>query len=244
MPAATTSSNAEDAVLRQRKQTLESINKSSERKSDYSNSDNRSAGKDKNVKETSKTSSKGILFHFKNSPFISNMIFTFVMAIVGNSFVQQFVLEDHVFSYDKLIRFSLLKCVLVALIVYPWTCIFNRKIGYFAHKKLFNNEVSAKNTLIVSLIKLSVDQICFSPCMCFVHLTSLHYVDAVLDKGDFNPLNSLASYEKWHAGISGSLAIWPGAQLVNLTMVPEEYQLGYVQCVAVVWNAWLSFVSK
>lgn len=36
--------------------------------------------------------------------------------------------------------------------------------------------------------------------------------------------------------------LWPMAQFINFTFVPLQYQVIYVQCIALLWNSYLSMM--
>lgn len=38
--------------------------------------------------------------------------------------------------------------------------------------------------------------------------------------------------------------IWPLAQVINFTFVPIQHRVGFVQLVAIFWNAYLSWMAN
>ncbi|XP_023619231.1 protein Mpv17 isoform X2 [Myotis lucifugus] len=77
---------------------------------------------------------------------------------------------------------------------------------------------------------------CFAPCFLgsFLSLTAA--------------LNGLSAQENWAKlqrdypdALIANYYLWPAVQLANFYLVPLYYRLAVVQCVAVVWNSYLSW---
>ena len=49
--------------------------------------------------------------------------------------------------------------------------------------------------------------------------------------------------EKFLAALKGNYSIWPAAQAINLWFLPAEWQLVWIQCVALIWNVYLSWCA-
>ncbi|XP_074065945.1 mitochondrial inner membrane protein Mpv17 isoform X2 [Macrotis lagotis] len=83
------------------------------------------------------------------------------------------------------------------------------------------------NTKMDALKKMVVDQGGFAPCF----LGCLLPVIGTLD--------GLSVKENW----ARLKRIWPPVQLANFYLIPLVYRLAVVQCVAVIWNTYLSWKS-
>ncbi|XP_049508345.1 protein Mpv17 isoform X3 [Panthera uncia] len=80
-------------------------------------------------------------------------------------------------------------------------------------------------TKVDALKKMLLDQGGFAPCFlgCFLPLVGA--------------LNGLSAQDNW----AKLRRLWPAVQLANFYLVPLHYRLAVVQCVAVLWNSYLSW---
>ncbi|XP_055482807.1 protein Mpv17 isoform X2 [Psammomys obesus] len=80
-------------------------------------------------------------------------------------------------------------------------------------------------TKVDALKKMLLDQGVFAPCFlgCFLPTVGV--------------LNGMSAQDNW----AKLLRLWPAVQLANFYLVPLHYRLAVVQCVAVVWNSYLSW---
>ena len=88
------------------------------------------------------------------------------------------------------------------------------------------------------LKKTVLDQTIFATFVCcsfFIGLTLLN--GGTLEQGQAKVRRDL-----WPTLIA-NWSIWPGVQVVNFSLIPIHYQVLVVNCVAVFWNAYLSYVQ-
>nr|XP_034370445.1 protein Mpv17 isoform X2 [Arvicanthis niloticus] len=80
-------------------------------------------------------------------------------------------------------------------------------------------------TKVDAVKKMLLDQGGFAPCFlgCFLPLVGI--------------LNGMSAQDNW----AKLKRLWPAVQLANFYLVPLHYRLAVVQCVAVVWNSYLSW---
>ncbi|XP_064364240.1 protein Mpv17 isoform X2 [Dromaius novaehollandiae] len=83
-------------------------------------------------------------------------------------------------------------------------------------------------TKAVAVKKMVLDQGGFAPCFlgCFLAIAGA--------------LNGLSVQENW----SKLQQIWPPVQIANFYFVPLHHRLAVVQCVAIVWNCYLSWKAN
>uniref|UniRef100_A0A8C3XHW2 Mitochondrial inner membrane protein Mpv17 n=1 Tax=Cyanoderma ruficeps TaxID=181631 RepID=A0A8C3XHW2_9PASS len=88
------------------------------------------------------------------------------------------------------------------------------------------------NTKVVAVKKVILDQGCFAPCFlgCFLAVTGA--------------TNGLSVQENWSKIQQVRAAIWPPVQIANFYFVPLQHRLAVVQCVAIVWNCYLSWKAN
>ncbi|XP_007108447.1 mitochondrial inner membrane protein Mpv17 isoform X3 [Physeter macrocephalus] len=91
-------------------------------------------------------------------------------------------------------------------------------------------------TKVDALKKMLLDQGGFAPCFlgCFLSLV-----------GTLNGLSAQDNWAKLQQDYPDALItnyyLWPAVQLANFYVVPLHYRLAVVQCVAVIWNSYLSW---
>ncbi|XP_010603045.1 protein Mpv17 isoform X1 [Fukomys damarensis] len=91
-------------------------------------------------------------------------------------------------------------------------------------------------TKLDALKKTLLDQGAFAPCFlgCFLPLV-----------GTLNGLSAQDNWAKLQRDYPDALItnyyLWPAVQLANFYLVPLHYRLAVVQCVAVIWNSYLSW---
>ncbi|KAM6432885.1 LOW QUALITY PROTEIN: mitochondrial inner membrane protein Mpv17 [Rhynochetos jubatus] len=94
-------------------------------------------------------------------------------------------------------------------------------------------------TKVAALKKMLLDQGAFAPCFlgCFLAVAGA--------------ANGLAAAENWAKvrqdyadALLTNYCIWPPVQVVNFYVVPLRHRLAVVQCVAIVWNCYLSWKAN
>ncbi|XP_077345518.1 mitochondrial inner membrane protein Mpv17 isoform X2 [Lithobates pipiens] len=95
------------------------------------------------------------------------------------------------------------------------------------------------STKSVALKKMLLDQGGFAPCFlgCFLTIVST--------------LNGLSKEEIWTKlkrdykdALITNYYIWPAVQIANFYFIPLYHRLAVVQCVAIVWNSYLSWKAN
>ncbi|XP_041885374.1 protein Mpv17 isoform X1 [Corvus kubaryi] len=95
------------------------------------------------------------------------------------------------------------------------------------------------NTKVVAVKKMVLDQGAFAPCFlgCFLAVTGA--------------VNGLSVQDNWSKiqqdymdALMTNYCIWPPVQIANFYFVPLQHRLAVVQCVAIVWNCYLSWKAN
>ncbi|XP_074676558.1 mitochondrial inner membrane protein Mpv17 isoform X2 [Strix aluco] len=95
------------------------------------------------------------------------------------------------------------------------------------------------STKVVAVKKMLLDQGAFAPCFlgCFLAVT-----------GAMNGLSAQENWSKIQQDYTDALltnyCIWPPVQIGNFYFVPLQHRLAVVQCVAIVWNCYLSWKAN
>uniref|UniRef100_A0A7M4E5V9 Mitochondrial inner membrane protein Mpv17 n=1 Tax=Crocodylus porosus TaxID=8502 RepID=A0A7M4E5V9_CROPO len=89
-------------------------------------------------------------------------------------------------------------------------------------------------TKTVAVKKMVLDQVGFAP----IFLGSFLAIAGAV--------NSLSAKENWEKiqRVSPWGCIWPAVQVANFYFIPLNYRLAVVQCVAIVWNSYLSWKAN
>ncbi|XP_012583058.1 PREDICTED: protein Mpv17 isoform X2 [Condylura cristata] len=108
---------------------------------------------------------------------------------------------------------------------------------------------------VAALKKMALDQGGFAPCFlgCFLPLVGAasglsakdNWAKLQRDYPDALVTNYYVRADTSTASSSAFLSpeLWPAVQLANFYLVPLHYRLPVVQCVAVIWNTYLSWKS-
>lgn len=86
--------------------------------------------------------------------------------------------------------------------------------------------------------KLLSDQLLFAPFFNGAFIAGVGTLEG-------NPLRQVADTvrTKLWPSMKANWTLWPAAQVVNFTLIPRTFQIVYVNCVALVWNVILTYIS-
>ena len=84
--------------------------------------------------------------------------------------------------------------------------------------------------------RLLLDQVVFAPIFIPTFMTMLMALE-----GQPNPLEE--ARHQWRAAVFANWKLWVPAQLVNFNFVPVHRQVLFANCVACVWNVYLSYAT-
>nr|XP_040127430.1 protein Mpv17 isoform X1 [Ictidomys tridecemlineatus] len=140
--------------------------------------------------------------------------------IISQQLVERRGLQEH--QTGRTLTMVSLGCGFVAPVLGGWYKVLDRLIP--GTKK------------VDALKKMLLDQGAFAPCFlgCFLPLM-----------GTLNGLSAQDNWAKLRRDYPDALLtnyyLWPAVQLANFYLVPLHYRLAVVQCVAVIWNSYLSW---
>ncbi|XP_032028421.1 protein Mpv17 isoform X1 [Hylobates moloch] len=140
--------------------------------------------------------------------------------IVSQQLVERRGLQEH--QRGRTLTMVSLGCGFVGPVVGGWYKVLDRFIP--------------GTTKVDALKKMLLDQGGFAPCFlgCFLPLV-----------GALNGLSAQDNWAKLQRDYPDALItnyyLWPAVQLANFYLVPLHYRLAVVQCVAVIWNSYLSW---
>ncbi|KAK0098628.1 hypothetical protein PV326_005961 [Microctonus aethiopoides] len=89
---------------------------------------------------------------------------------------------------------------------------------------------------LVTIKKVAIDQILFAPTFIVLLLTTIGIMQGNDATSIKNKLKNEYTDILWN-----NYKLWPMVQLVNFAFVPLNYQVLVVQCVAVLWNCYVSY---
>ncbi|XP_053444641.1 protein Mpv17 isoform X2 [Nycticebus coucang] len=140
--------------------------------------------------------------------------------IISQQLVERRGLREH--QTGRTLTMVSLGCGFVGPVVGGWYKVLDRFIP--------------GTTKVDALKKMLLDQGGFAPCFlgCFLPLV-----------GAFNGLSAQDNWAKLQRDYPDALItnyyLWPAVQLANFYLIPLHYRLAVVQCVAVIWNSYLSW---
>ncbi|NWT32871.1 MPV17 protein, partial [Cardinalis cardinalis] len=101
------------------------------------------------------------------------------------------------------------------------------------------------NTKVVAVKKVILDQGGFAPCFlgCFLAVTGATNGLSVQENWSKIAHTSF-SFQDYVDALVTNYCIWPPVQIANFYFVPLQHRLAVVQCVAIVWNCYLSWKAN
>uniref|UniRef100_A0A8C9LGY1 Mitochondrial inner membrane protein Mpv17 n=1 Tax=Pavo cristatus TaxID=9049 RepID=A0A8C9LGY1_PAVCR len=158
---------------------------------------------------------------------LSSMLVTGALMGAGDVIAQQLVEQRglHGHHSQRTLKMAAIGFCFVGPVVGGWYRILDRLIP--------------GATKAVAVKKMVLDQGAFAPCFlgCFLAIT-----------GAVNGLSVEQNWAKIQQDYVDALltnyCIWPPVQIVNFYFVPLAHRLAVVQCVAIVWNCYLSWKAN
>ncbi|XP_036027264.1 protein Mpv17 [Onychomys torridus] len=140
--------------------------------------------------------------------------------IISQQLVERRGLQEH--QTGRTLTMVSMGCGFVGPVVGGWYRVLDRLIP--------------GTTKVGALKKMLLDQGIFAPCFlgCFLPLVGV--------------LNGMSAQDNWAKlkrdypdALITNYYLWPAVQLANFYLVPLHYRLAVVQCVAIIWNSYLSW---
>ncbi|XP_017048061.1 mpv17-like protein [Drosophila ficusphila] len=146
---------------------------------------------------------------------------------LGDTVAQLFIEKKSLDDWDagRTLRFSALGLVFVGPVLRRWY--------HFLESRVPKNQTPMRR----GLTKMLVDQLLFSPpftlTMSFlVPMVNGEHIDRIRKR----------IFDSYPTIMARNYMLWPAAQVINFTFVPLRYQVVYAQCIALIWNCYLSLV--
>eukprot|EP01026_Neomeris_dumetosa_P041461 TRINITY_DN3436_c0_g1_i2.p2 TRINITY_DN3436_c0_g1~~TRINITY_DN3436_c0_g1_i2.p2 ORF type:complete len:278 (+),score=18.53 TRINITY_DN3436_c0_g1_i2:60-836(+) len=146
---------------------------------------------------------------------------SFFGFLMGDSLAQNIV--GDVFDYQRLIRMILFGMLMDGPIGHVWYTTLDRYVM----------PEDSKSTKAV-LLKTFLDQCLWAPMFCCVFFAFNN-----LCQGDVDNI-SVDIQTKLLPTMLANYAIWPLAHIINFRYVPSQQRILYINCVQIVWSAFLS----
>jgi len=157
------------------------------------------------------------------NPWKTQIIGTGILVAVGDVVTQQFVEKKG--SYHDFVRTARMGVVgvIVAPVLRTW---------FLALDRIFPGTAKTDG-----LKKMLLDQSLFAPFMIgfFFSVT-----ETLAGKRPYEIHKMLK--ERYLQTLITNYKIWPLAQTINFTFIPIQHRIGFVQLVAIFWNAYMSWM--
>ncbi|PXF47874.1 PXMP2/4 family protein 2 [Gracilariopsis chorda] len=159
------------------------------------------------------------------TPLRTKAITTSALAFIGDLLAQKLSQADEKeYSWDKRrsLSISLWGLVFMGPVLHYW---------YLTLDRLFRHKYAI-------FTKLLSDQLVFAPCFNAAFMLGIGALEG-------NSLKDIADNIKaklWPV-MKANWTLWPAAQVVNFSIVPKDFQVIYVNCVALIWNVIFTYIS-
>jgi len=130
----------------------------------------------------------------------------------------------------------------------PWNPVRTAKLAAFGlcvagpmnhyWYKILDKGISGR-TMTNNFQKLAADQILFAPIIVSAFFTSM----TVMNGGGPEEIKNTLS-KNFIPTMKMNYYLWPAAQMVNFTFVPPQQRVGYVACILLLWNTYLSYIGN
>eukprot|EP00808_Paulinella_micropora_P030447 g42072.t1 len=156
----------------------------------------------------------------------------------GDVFAQVFINGTSVTSpkYDwmRTGRMFIIGAGLIAPILHVW---YNVLARYFPDPVLTAQRSPARAALVGTTRRVLLDQCVFSPLFLPVFFTGMFTLE-----GRLNELPDFLRAQWWFS-LKANWTLWVPAQCITFSFVPLKYQVLWVNCVAFIWNTFLSWAG-
>lgn len=159
------------------------------------------------------------------TPLRTKAITTSALAFIGDLVAQKISqADDKNYSWDK--RRSLSIAV--------WGLFFMGPVLHYWYLTL-DRVLRHKYAIITKLLS---DQLVFAPCFNAAFMLGI----GALEGNSSKDITDNVKTKLWPV-MKANWTLWPAAQIINFSIVPKDFQVIYVNCVALVWNVIFTYLS-
>lgn len=160
----------------------------------------------------------------ETAPVRTKAVSTCLLAIIGDA-IAQFIARDQngfTFNARRSASIGIWGICFMGPVLHYW---------YGLLDILFSGKFSV-------LAKLLSDQIFFAPFFNGAFIAGV----GTLEGQSSSDVSEAVKTKLWPA-MKANWTLWPVAQFVNFAIIPKTFQIVYVNCIALVWNAILTYIS-
>ncbi|XP_030378253.1 mpv17-like protein [Scaptodrosophila lebanonensis] len=145
----------------------------------------------------------------------------------GDMLAQMGIQKKSISEWDagRTIRFSALGLLLVGPVMRKW---------YGTLETLVKKD---QPPIMRGIKKMLWDQVCFAPPFTLALSFLVPFVN-----GENTDVIIERIKDKYFFILSRNYMLWPPSQIINFTFVPLNYQVIFVQCIALLWNCYLALI--
>ncbi|CAD5228388.1 unnamed protein product [Bursaphelenchus okinawaensis] len=161
---------------------------------------------------------------FPTKSFLKQVIGAGALASTSSCLSQTFIEKaDHI-DYRRVLNFGLVTMAIVGPIQYHWFRFLSRMMQ--------------GENLRTGVKRMIVDQIIAAPIITTIFLFNVQLMESKSINTSINKTRNV-----WAPVMANNYKLWPFVQLINMSVVPLEYRIVFLQFVGLFWNCYISYMT-
>uniref|UniRef100_A0A1I7SA39 Mitochondrial inner membrane protein Mpv17 n=1 Tax=Bursaphelenchus xylophilus TaxID=6326 RepID=A0A1I7SA39_BURXY len=157
--------------------------------------------------------------------FVKQILGAGALASTSSCLSQTFIEKNDEIDYQRVLNFGLVTMAIVGPIQFHWFRFLSRFIEGTSFKTGFKRMV--------------VDQLIAAPLLTSLFLFNIQLLESKSIDTSINRTRNVLG-----AVMTNNYKLWPMVQLINMSVVPLEYRIIFLQFVGLFWNCYISYMTK